>query len=67
MKYLEPVRLKEVFYADIEKQVLECLLEIIFKPLKEAIGESVMPELPNSKGSVLEGAILSGEVQYADG
>ena len=67
MKYLEPVRLKEGFYADIEQQVLECLLEIIFKPLKEAIGESVMPELPNSKGSVLERAILSGEVQYADG
>lgn len=72
MKTLAPLRLKPSYWRDTERQVIEILRDLLFRPIVEAIRSAAPAErttdiVSNAAADVLVAAIRSGRVQYSVG
>jgi len=67
MKTLKAIPVKNQYYEHIEKEILNILKELIYKPLKDIMAKYDKKIVINAQASYLIKAILSGKVQYHDG
>lgn len=67
MKYLQPMHLRNVYFADIEREIIRILKNLIYDPLINELNKyGVKDELRNAVDPIVE-AITTGRVYYEDG
>ncbi len=67
MKQLPPLKLREIYFKSIEKEIKRLFDALIFDPIVAATALPVKKEFRNARADALMEAIKSGAVWYEDG